>query len=386
VIGINKEKFNAYIMAMYIFQFGFLQPLASIVNTQIPIVGFSLILLLFMLINNRFRIKKYVYASLLIISIYFFISAFVLPGFTKNILQVYGEFLLKGFSAFILASMTTNGKDLYNAFLKLAIINFISIALFPFTSFLDSMNYMRFGYAMLPSLIMFFYASYDSSFKNLFWVGLLFVSLLLTVFYGSRGPFLVLILFSLLILFFTNKVSVLKKTLLTIFSGIGIYFVVNFNLIIRVLDYIYYDLGIRTYSLIKLRVMLIDGLAESSSGRDVIYTALIELIKDNPIIGYGIGTAEIYTGYTAHNIILQILLESGVIGLLVWLIIWFICFCKYIKISKLNETGYYRIITLFFAISFGRLLVSSDMWLRPEYWFVFSFIWGIKLKRKWARI
>jgi hypothetical protein len=32
VISIDKEKLNAYIMAMYIFQFGFLQPLASIIN------------------------------------------------------------------------------------------------------------------------------------------------------------------------------------------------------------------------------------------------------------------------------------------------------------------------------------------------------------------
>jgi hypothetical protein len=96
---------------------------------------------------------------------------------------------------------------------------------------------------------------------------------------------------------------------------------------------------------------------------------------------------QIYTDFTAHNIILQILLESGsywFIGLVITLVGRYLC--KYIKISKLNETGYYRIITLFFAVSLGRLLVSSDMWLRPEYWFVFSFIWGIKLKRKWARI
>jgi hypothetical protein len=53
-----------------------------------------------------------------------------------NILQTYGEFLLKGSSAFVIASMPTKGKDLYDAFLKLAIINFISIALFPFVSFL----------------------------------------------------------------------------------------------------------------------------------------------------------------------------------------------------------------------------------------------------------
>jgi O-antigen ligase len=382
VISIDKEKLNAYIMAMYIFQFGFLQPLASIINSQIPIAGFSLLLLFLMLINNRFKIKRYVYIFLSIISLYFLFSAFFLSSFTINILKTYGEFLLKGSSAFVIASMPTKGKDLYDAFLKLAIINFISIALFPFVSFLDSMNYMRFGYAMLPSIIMFLYASYDSGFKNLFWNCLLIISLLLTVFYGSRGPIVALILFLLLILFFTNKICLLKKTLLTLFSGITAYFVVSFNIVIKVLDYFYYELGIRTYSLVKLRIMMIDGLAKSSSGRDVIYTTIIELIKNKPIIGYGIGTAQIYTDFTAHNIILQILLESGIIGLLVWLLLWSVGIYKYIKISKLNETGYYRIITLLIAVSIGRLLISSDMWLRPEYWFVFSLIWGIKLNGK----
>ena len=41
-------------MALYIFQFGLLQPLASVAGSQLVVVRFTLVLLIVMVANNRF--------------------------------------------------------------------------------------------------------------------------------------------------------------------------------------------------------------------------------------------------------------------------------------------------------------------------------------------
>ncbi len=363
-------------MALYIFQFGFLQPIASIVNSQWPIATFSLGLIFLMLLNNGFRIKKYVIVAFVILSIYFLLNSLIYANKMLIILGVYFGFIIKSFSAFIIASLDVAQKELYSAFLKVAIFNFIAILFYPFVDFFDSMNYMRFGYAMLPSVIMFFYASLDSKFKNPLWVILTTISLALTIIYGSRGPIVVLLIFLFLLLIFSKRITLPKKVIFTIFSGTIIFLSIKFQLLIRVLDYIYYDIGLRTYALTKLTIMVTNGLAASSSGRDVLYSYIIDLIKNNPIIGYGVGIVQVNLGSTAHNIFLQIFVESGFVGFLIWTLIWIFCIKKYIKIIRLNNIESYKIITLLISISLGRLLISSDMWLRPEYWFVLSLLIG----------
>ena len=36
---------------------------------------------------------------------------------------------------------------------------------------------------------------------------------------------------------------------------------------------------------------------------------------------------------------------------------------------------------LIISLAFGRLLFSSDMWLRPEYWFAFSMLFAYPNKK-----
>jgi O-antigen ligase len=381
VTNINQKKLNAYIMAMYIFQFGFLQPIASLVNSQIPIAGFTILLFIALLLNNKFRIKTYVIIAFILISAYFLLSSLFLALNTASVLMLYLEFLIKGFSAFIVASITVDSNEIYKAFLNISVINFVSIAAYPISSFLDSMNYMRFGYAMVPSVIMFFYATIDSKFKNPLWVLFAISSLFLTLVYGSRGPIVVIFLFLLISFVFAN-VNRIKKILLVCISTILLFFIVNNNILLRIADYIYHDMGISTYSLTKIRVMLTKGIMASSSGRDVIYNKIVDLIQLNPYFGYGIGFININWDTTAHNIILQILIECGIFGLVLWLIIWVFCINKYAKMSLVKDKGLFRVTTLIIAIAFGRLLISSDMWLRPEYWFVLSLLLGFNYETK----
>ena len=166
------------------------------------------------------------------------------------------------------------------------------------------------------------------------------------------------------------------------FIGIMAFLLVRSQLIIELLDYIYYQVGIKSYSLNKFRLMLSNGIVESSSGRDVIYLTIIDLIKDKPFIGYGIGIIQQIMDKTAHNMFLQIVVETGIIGLFIWGLIWMFCIKMLIGMKLNNDMGFYRVTILLLSIAFGRLLISSDIWLRPEYWFALSLCISYSLRSK----
>lgn len=382
-MDINKSKINVYIMTLYIFQFGLLQPIVSIVNSQLPIAVFTLLLAIIMILNNNFKIKKYVVVTFAILSIYFLFNILL---YNNETIMIFIEFLLKSFSAFLIGSLDVDGEELYGLFLKVAIMNFIVLLIYPILGYSDTMNYMRFGYSMLPSTIMFFYAALNEKKNKLFWKIIALISLVLILIYGSRGPLGVILILGALVLIFQKNTSRIKKSIIVILSCIGIYLIKRYNLLIKLLDYIYFNLGIQTYSLAKYRMMINQGISESSSGRDKIYISIWELIKQKPFIGHGVGILQLTSGYTAHNIFLQILVESGILGFVVWIFVWIYCLNKYNKMSKSNEYGLFRVVTLIVSIAIGRLLISSDMWLRPEYWFAISmlinFKWELKCLQK----
>src|SRR5699024_9508035 len=198
-------------MALYIFQFGLLQPTASVVNSQWPVAVFTIGLLFIMLLNNKFIIKDYVMLFLAIFSTYFMINALVYKERSFIILLVFIEFLFKSFSGFLIGSLDTDGEFLYEAFLKVALLNFLVIGLHPSVSFLDSMNYMRFGYAMAPSVIMFLFAFFDKKEHKLLWLLATITSFLLTVAYGSRGALVVFFVLGLFVFLFSKRIPLSSK-------------------------------------------------------------------------------------------------------------------------------------------------------------------------------
>lgn len=382
---IDKAKVNSYLLALYIFQFGFMQPVASLIGSQAPVAVLTLMIVTCLLLVNSFRLQRYVIGFFVVSSIYFLLSALFFSANVNLTLAMYGEFLLKGFSGFFVASFASMEADPFVPFLTVGVFNFCMIGLFPFVNFLSSMNYMRFGYALIPSALVFLLSLYDANTKiqKFIWFVFSVLSLALTLIYGSRGVIIVLFLFVLLIFVFSRQIKSRTKWSLLFCGSISLYFVLRFQLIIQLIDFFYYSIGIQTYSLRKLKTMFLVGLAEASSGRDMIYRQILQLVKAKPFFGYGIGSAQFYLDYTAHNFLLQILLESGLIGLLVWTLIWIRPLKEYLILSKsAPDRGYFRVATLLLASAFGRLMISSDMWLRPEYWFVLSLLLRSSTRRE----
>lgn len=147
---------------------------------------------------------------------------------------------------------------------------------------------------------------------------------------GGRGAFLLLIAYFLIYLvslFFIHKItlnSLLRGFIRLVLIIISISLFVDFfgkkdfiqSGFTRATQFISSDGGI--------------NLAEGSSGRDVVYQVAIEYIDKNPISGYGpFGFRE--KTIQAHNIFLEILLQFGLIGLIIFITLIIILIIKAVK-------------------------------------------------------
>ena len=108
-----------------------------------------------------------------------------------------------------------------------------------------------------------------------------------------------------------------------------------------------------------------------NNGRTAIATQALQYFKSSPIIGHGLGSVFYEMGYYAHNIFLDILIEAGIMGLIIFValllgttkemlsfakldrsdcIIWFIFLCDF---TESLFSGYYlSLVTVVWAICF----------------------------------
>ncbi|KGR76201.1 O-antigen ligase family protein [Ureibacillus manganicus] len=368
MLTINRKEFASLLIAFSFFQFGILQPIAVMFHSQNVIAVSTIITVLLLLVATKFSIRKYVYLTFASISVVFFFSYLFFDARDMSLL-IFGEFLLKSFSLFLIGSFPFSTDSLKKYFYLFSLVNFVALSFILVSGQIEEIEYMRFGYALLPTLLVVLYLFKEG---NKVLNGSIIISSFLMIFiFGSRGPLVGLVIF-ILILLFINK-SMKFHTKVFAFIGLSFSFVYLFfmNGLIQLLNYLYFDLGFDTYSIAKLRMMVIDGLAESSSGRDYLYQSFMHLISENPVFGNGIGITNKLWDVTPHNIFLQILLEFGIVGMFVCVICG-IPFLYFLLKIQSTDNELFILFSIIFSVSFGRLLVSSDLWLRPEFWMFLS--------------
>lgn len=163
---------------------------------------------------------------------------------------------------------------------------------------------------------------------------------------GKRGLFLANV-FSMIIIFiivnFMNK-KILKRFFVALIAVL---------VFLRIVSYI------PAAQIVFERFKELDSTGNFLNGREVFYEKMIENIKNNPIIGSGASTTQKITGGSdGHNIYLQILSELGIIGLLIYLVLFIHCLnitVKNLKKRNNSENGlialYYQIFFLVYGIS-----------------------------------
>ena len=102
-----------------------------------------------------------------------------------------------------------------------------------------------------------------------------------------------------------------------------------------------------------------------SSGRVRLYETAINVIQEHPLLGDKMITYDGDILYV-HNLFLQVGRDFGVIAVVA--VVVFVLYCLDLlatrKLSQINKT----VIAIIFCVSVVRLMVSSIIWERPEFW------------------
>lgn len=184
---------------------------------------------------------------------------------------------------------------------------------------------------------------------------------------GSRGPLLCIAIFVAvyLIMRIADEKLIIKLVMAAVIGILGLIVYSNFNHIINIITNIMEQIGFTSRTL----MMLLEGNVADDNGRQRIWNAAIQMIKDNPL-GYGaLGTRHIIYNYHdvghCHQIFLEILVDFGVIigGIL---ILFFLI--NTFRIFTLNTIGKWRnVFLIFFARAF-QLMLSGTYWHVASFW------------------
>ena len=375
-----KEKINAYLLTGFIFQFGMVQPLSFLVRSQVVIAVAIFIILLIALYVNEFRIKKITVLAMLIVSLLFGTHAIIYLELTNQIISQYAEVVIKSFSALYIGSLALDDKSLIRSAKLFGLLNLslVSVAVL-IPPYYDYMNYMRFGYALLPSVLLLFLLAIWNKERRVTYTILGLATMLLMILYGSRGVISSLLLFGIILFAFYGGISSSKKIVAGVSIIILVYLDYMYHYVFKIIKFAFDGLGLHLYSVEKLLLMFSEGLARSSSGRDQLYSNVFDAISHNLIFGNGVGYTQVHLGLTTHNFILQILVETGIVGFVIWSVIGIMSTLKFRRIASKGESGHLIVLIILLSTSVGRLLVSSDLWLRTEFWLALALLFNTQV-------
>ena len=236
---------------------------------------------------------------------------------------------------------------------------------------------MRFGYGMVPivmgAYIDFVYKrSCDSAINNsktmIINILIMILGFLSIFIYGARGCILVLMIFVALDRLLINKKNIIKNV---VYILVAVVVYLNLFPILNFFEKISKKIGIYSYSITKFKMQLVGGFDYASSGRDRIYQDSLEKIKTSPLTGNTISIDEDGGSY-AHNIFLQVGEDFGIIAIV--LLAVFLIYVIYLLASKKITMQEKIILLIFTSSSVGRLMVSSTLWKRPEFWMLVAFV------------
>lgn len=353
---------NSRIISLFLFQYSIPMLLMRYWSPMLLTFITSMVLVLISLYVNRGKLRN----SRIIYSFLIFVIILILKGISSGSSGLYALLLFFEIAGPALVVMQNDFEC--RAFLefsfKLSYVNFFSILLYPF---LGEFAYMRYGYGMLLTVLFLYIKIFvdgkdKAKSRDLI---LLAVAFLLMFSYGSRGATVAFLMFVGIDRILIKRKKIVQNTFLLI----GCLVILRkFDLILSVIQSLAGRIGVRTYALSKLRMQLDLGIKEASSGRFYIYKNAIETIKQHIVFGVPLELNE-EGGQYAHNIFLQAGLDFGILGIIAMSGLLLMMLLMIMDNRREKDQRYYM--ASLFAIAIGRLMLSSVIWRRPEFWMLF---------------
>lgn len=374
----RQEKRATRLFVLFLFQFGLLLPLTPILAHSILISAFTVVFTMYAFVYGLFHITR---STIFLFCIPLFLLLVKLPfeysviGEGSDVgLQFLVGFLTIGVAGILFGTVRCSVSYFFNVANKVAWINFLLIGFIPFTSLYGaselSINYMKYGYAILP-IVLVAYTNIIRGHTSIAQWGLFLCSLLSMIVFGARGAQFTFVLFFLVSFLFLSRVRFIWKLLISVVILIGV-FALPYLLtqLISLLD----QFGVSSYPIAKYKELLSGtDFIDTSSGRDFLYEYAYLRILEHPLLGNPFNSCYVDTGgdfYYYHNVFLDLLVNYGTIvtGVLILLLVYVVwgVFSR----GALDEK---YLIAILFVVPFGRLVVSSSFWLRPEFWLFLSY-------------
>ncbi|MEH7119241.1 O-antigen ligase family protein, partial [Neobacillus vireti] len=281
-----------------------------------------------------------------------------------NTIEYFFQFLFNC----VFISYVANYK--YNSIIVIKILIWLGIA-FSYVVLPSILNTdyvaMRISYGLLPSCLGLIYLAFNKKYSNKVEL-LLYFLLLLTafkflIFSGSRGAVFSIFVYLYVLIINKLKTRATKITFSFIVIILIYYFVfyldkiilqVNNFLLIYNIDIEWLDRSIRQ----------MDSDAGLLSNRDQLYEGAVKLISEHPIFGIGIGNFDSIYGIYPHNLVLELMVEFGLVGTIIFI---FIIIMGYIKSLKSNKN--IKVMMQFlFSLSIPQLMFSNSFWLSSTFW------------------
>ena len=328
--------------------------------------------------KNKKLLPSFSYFLLLIIFLGFF-SSFWSPSFTKALNSVFTHFGL--FATFYIYFCVVRNDTIFINVLKYFILGVFSLTVLLLIQYNPVLFVLDLGSGRMELSVLgggevsqYEVAHYSLS-AYLSCLILIqstkikrkYLLYLLTLFFGvsillslSRAYTLALILTSVLYFTFTKGfVKKIKGFLYIAFLMLFIFLVVS------ILNFE----GMNTRFLDTFSAVENNNMAAVSSGRSDIWDAALEIYKMNPILGSGFSSfGTVYDEYVgkakgAHNSFLQYLIEVGIIGLLLFIMMLLLCFFKILTFKKYKNICLGIFVFLLIEAFFNGFFRSKGIWL-----------------------
>ena len=224
---------------------------------------------------------------------------------------------------------------------------------------------MSFSYGILFPILIFFTYGFEN--KRIIPIIVGIAGVFEIIVYGSRGALVVLMLYFILYMLWAwvPKRRQIKWVFVSLASIMLVFFFVSANLQEELINTLINRTSSLGYNSRLLSVLSSRSLF-SEDRITSIWPATLQLIKNSFLLGNGLYSNHFYNGGFAHNIILELIADFGLLfggGMLL--------FCgktinDVIKKSNYKEERFIFVIIISFCI--GRLMFSSSFWYEKLFW------------------
>lgn len=111
---------------------------------------------------------------------------------------------------------------------------------------------------------------------------------------------------------------------------------------------------------------------EGTSGRDALYLNTVHLIKQRPVIGYGLYGMWDVINYYPHNLFLEVLLQGGIVYFVLFLWILLLFVRKLLRMINIDRR--FKVLGVLFLYPFVMLMFSGTYLNTPQFWFLLVFV------------